>query len=141
MNIDIPDSSIPATAAHELAHTRGFAREDECNFVAIIAGLRCDNPVFTYSSALFGFIHLGNALYAADREAWRAVRDSLPEAVLADLTDNNAYWAQYKGAAAAAGQKVYDTVLRAYGEADGIRSYGTVVDLLTVYYRDAALEA
>jgi hypothetical protein len=65
----------------------------------------------------------------------------MPETVLADLADNNAYWAHYNGAAATAGQKVYDTVLKAYGEADGIRSYGTVVDLLTVYYRDAALEA
>ena len=65
----------------------------------------------------------------------------LPETVLADLADNNAYWAQYRGAASVAGQTVYDTVLKAYGDADGIRSYGTVVDLLTVYYRTAALDA
>ena len=86
-----------------------------------------------------GYIHLSNALYEADREAWQAIRQGLPETVLTDLHDNNDYWAQYKGAAASAGQKVYDTVLKAYGDADGIRSYGTVVDLLTVYYRDAAL--
>lgn len=141
LNVDAPACLLPATVAHELAHQRSIASEQECNFLAVLASTTCGDPVYAYSGWLMGYIHLGNALYAADREAWRAVRDSLPEAVLADLTDNNAYWAQYKGAAAAAGQKVYDTVLRAYGEADGIRSYGTVVDLLTVYYRDAALEA
>ena len=141
LNVDAPACLLPATVAHELAHQRSIASEQECNFLAILAFTTCGDPVYAYSGWLMGYIHLGNALYAADREAWRAVRDSLPEAVLADLADNNAYWAQYKGAAAAAGQKVYDTVLRAYGEADGIRSYGTVVDLLTVYYRDAALEA
>ena len=31
--------------------------------------------------------------------------------------------------------KVYDTSLKAYGDEDGIQSYGTVVDLLVAYYR------
>jgi len=42
------------------------------------------------------------------------------------------------GAAADASQKVYDTILKGYGQEDGIRSYGTVVDLLVAYYRDTA---
>lgn len=139
LNVDAPACLLPATVAHELAHQRGIASEQECNFLAVLASTTSGNPVYAYSGWLMGYIHLGNALYEADREAWRAIRDSLPETVLTDLMDNNAYWAQYKGAASVAGQKVYDTVLKAYGDADGIRSYGTVVDLLTVYYRDAAL--
>ena len=139
LNVDAPACLLPATVAHELAHQRSFASEQECNFLAVLASTTSGNPVYAYSGWLMGYIHLSNALYEADREAWRTIRDSLPETVLTDLTDNNAYWAQYKGAASTAGQKVYDTVLKAYGDADGIRSYGTVVDLLTVYYRDAAL--
>lgn len=139
LNVDAPACLLPATVAHELAHQRSIASEQECNFLAVLASTTCGDPVYAYSGWLMGYIHLSNALYDADREAWRAIRDSLPEAVLTDLMDNNAYWAQYKGAASVAGQTVYDTVLKAYGDADGIRSYGTVVDLLTVYYRDAAL--
>lgn len=139
LNVDAPACLLPATVAHELAHQRGIASEQECNFLAVLASTTSGNPVYAYSGWLMGYIHLSNALYEADREAWRTIRNSLPETVLTDLTDNNAYWAQYKGAASVAGQKVYDTVLKAYGDADGIRSYGTVVDLLTVYYRDAAL--
>ena len=139
LNVDAPACLLPATVAHELAHQRSIASEQECNFLAVLASTTSGNPVYAYSGWLMGYIHLSNALYEADREAWRTIRNSLPETVLTDLTDNNAYWAQYKGAASVAGQKVYDTVLKAYGDADGIRSYGTVVDLLTVYYRDAAL--
>ena len=141
LNVDAPACLLPATVAHELAHQRGIASEQECNFLAVLASTTCGDPVYAYSGWLMGYIHLGNALYDADREAWSAIRDNLPETVLTDLRDNNAYWAQYKGAASVAGQKVYDTVLKAYGDADGIRSYGTVVDLLTVYYRTAALES
>ena len=59
---------------------------------------------------------------------------------MADLRDNNAYWAAYEGAAADVSQSVYDSYLKNYGQENGIQSYGTVVDLLVVYYRDAATD-
>ena len=36
INVAFPDYTIPYTAAHELAHQRGIAREDEANFVAFL---------------------------------------------------------------------------------------------------------
>ncbi|HJB52755.1 MAG TPA: DUF3810 domain-containing protein [Candidatus Oscillibacter pullicola] len=138
INVDAPACLIPSTIAHELAHQRGFASEQECNFLAVLASTTSGNPVYAYSGWLMGYIHLGNALYGADREAWQAIRDTLPDTVRADLASNNAYWASFEGAAADASQKVYDTILKGYGQEDGIRSYGTVVDLLVAYYRDTA---
>ena len=38
LNVDSPACLLPATIAHELAHQRGIASEQECNFLAI-AGL------------------------------------------------------------------------------------------------------
>ena len=138
INVDAPACLIPSTIAHELAHQRGFASEQECNFLAVLASTTSGNPVYAYSGWLMGYIHLGNALYGADREAWQAIRDTLPDTVRADLASNNAYWASFEGVAADASQKVYDTILKGYGQEDGIRSYGTVVDLLVAYYRDTA---
>ena len=129
---------FPSTIAHELSHQRGIASEQECNFLAVLASTTSGDPVYEYSGWLMGYIHLGNALYQADPAAWQAIRDSLPDTVRADLASNNAYWASFEGAAADASQKVYDTILKGYGQEDGIRSYGTVVDLLVAYYRDTA---
>ena len=36
INTDFPDYTIPFTAAHEMAHQRGIAREDEANFIAFL---------------------------------------------------------------------------------------------------------
>ena len=138
VNVDAPACLIPSTIAHELSHQRGIASEQECNFLAVLASTTSGDPVYEYSGWLMGYIHLGNALYQADPAAWQAIRDSLPDTVLADLASNNAYWASFEGAAADASQKVYDTILKGYGQEDGIRSYGTVVDLLVAYYRDTA---
>jgi hypothetical protein len=139
VNVDSPACLLPSTVAHELAHQRGIASEQECNFLAVLASTTSGNDAYAYSGWLMGYIHLGNALYRADPEGYRAIRDSLPETVRADLSDNNAYWAQFQDTAAQkAANKVYDGVLKAYGDDRGIQSYGTVVDLLVAYYRESA---
>ena len=134
LNVDSPACLLPATIAHELAHQRGIASEQECNFLAIAAATSSDSPVYRYSGYLMGYIHLGNALYRADREKWEQVYTSLPAQVIADLRYHSAYWDQFEGLTASVSKKVYDTTLKGYGQTDGIQSYGTVVDLLVAYY-------
>ena len=137
LNVDSPACLLAATAAHELAHQRSVSSEQECNFLAILASTTCSSDVYAYSGWLLGYIYLGNALYRADPEAYAAISGSLPETVRTDLRDNSAYWAQFQDTA---GQKVsntvYDNFLKSYGEEQGLQSYGTVVDMLVVYYRD-----
>ena len=142
VNIDSPACMLPATAAHEMAHQRGYASEQECNFLAILASTTCGNDTYAYSGWLMGYIYLGNALYRIAPETYWSIRDVLPETVKADLEDNTAYWDLFRDTAAQkASNKVYDGMLKAYGEERGIQSYGTVVDMLVVYYRDAAARA
>lgn len=136
VNIDSPACLLPSTVTHELAHQRGVASEQECNFLAVLAATTSENPAYVYSGWLMGYIYLGNALYTLDPEAYWAIRETLPETVRADLADNNAYWAQFQNSAAKkVSNKVYDSMLKAYGETRGIQSYGTVVDLLVAYYK------
>ncbi len=134
LNVDSPACLLPANIAHELAHQRGIASEQECNFLAIAAATSSDSPVYRYSGYLMGYIHLGNALYRADPAKWEQVYASLPREVIADLRYHSAYWDQFEGLTATVSKKVYDTTLKGYGQEDGIRSYGTVVDLLVAYY-------
>lgn len=138
VNVDSPACLLPSTVAHELAHQRGFASEQECNFLAVLASTTSGNPAYAYAGWLMGYIHLGNALYRVDPDTYWAIRDSLPETVKTDLAYNNAYWNQFRDTVAqAVSKKVYDTSLKAYGDERGIQSYGMVVDLLVVYYQDA----
>ena len=136
VNVDSPACMLPSTIAHELAHQRGFASEQECNFLAVLASTACADPAYRYSGWLIGYVYLGNALYSRDPEGYWAIRETLPEEVKLDLAYNNAYWAQFQDTAVQkASNKVYDGILKGYGDERGIQSYGTVVDLLVVYYR------
>ena len=134
INVDAPACLIPSTIAHELSHQRGIASEQECNFIAILASTQSGNPVYAYSGYLTGYVHLSNALYRADREAWQELRSQLDEGVLADIQNNSAYWDQWESPIDTVSNAIYDTMLKSYGQSDGIQSYGTVVDLLVAYY-------
>ena len=134
VNMDSPAMLLASTCAHELAHQRGIASEQQCNFLAVLACTRCDNENYNYAGWLLGYIHLSNALYRADRDAWQEVRDRLPDEVLADLRSNSAYWAQYKGLTATVTQSLNDRMIKSYGDSLGTQSYGAVVDLLVKYY-------
>ena len=134
VNMDSPAMLLASTCAHELAHQRGIASEQQCNFLAVLACTRCDNANYNYAGWLLGYIHLSNALYRADRDAWQEVRDRLPDEVLADLRANSSYWAQYKGLTATVTQSLNDRMIKSYGDSLGTQSYGAVVDLLVKYY-------
>ena len=137
VNVDSPACLLPSTVAHELAHQRGIAWEQECNFLGVLASVTSRMPDYVYSGWLLGFIHLGNALYETDPEAYWAIRNALPETVSADLRDNNAYWDQFRdNVVEKVSDTVYDAALKSYGDANGMKSYSMVVELLVAYYKD-----
>ncbi len=134
VNVDFPAATLPTTVAHELSHRRGIASEQECNFLAVLACLRCGDAAYRYAGALSGYIYLANALYSADAERWRAVRETLNERVVADLRASGAYWAQFEGPVGTVSNAVYDGFLKSYGTI-GVKSYGACVDLLVAYFK------
>ena len=137
VNVDSPACLLPSTVAHELAHQRGIAWEQECNFLGVLASVTSGMPDYVYSGWLLGFIHLGNALYETYPEAYWAIRNALPETVSADLRENNAYWDQFRdNVVEKVSDTVYDAALKSYGDANGMKSYSMVVELLVAYYKD-----
>ena len=141
INVDSPACLIPSTIAHELAHQRGVAEEDEANFVAVLASLESEDPVYCYSACLLAYVHLGNALYAADYDAWLENYHRLAEGPRRDLDENNRYWQQFETPVSTVSDQVYTGFLQSYGQTLGLKTYGKCVDLLVAYYYETAVEA
>ena len=134
LNVDCPAVFLPVTIAHEFAHQRGVAAEQEANFVGIAACVDSDKPEYVYSGYLFGYLHLANALYEADRDLWSQTGQLLCSQAIADFEDNNAYWARFDGLTAKVMTTTYEGFLQSYGQDLGMRSYGACVDLLVARY-------
>ncbi|NLA82361.1 MAG: DUF3810 domain-containing protein [Clostridiaceae bacterium] len=134
VNTDQPFFMVPVSAAHELAHARGFAREDDCDFAAILSCLVHPDPLWRYSGQISAWKSLGRRLYQEDADLWaEAYSQSLSPGVIRDLQAESAYWKAFETPLADLSEKINDSYLKANREPEGVKSYGGVVDLLLAW--------
>ncbi|MBQ3483620.1 MAG: DUF3810 domain-containing protein [Clostridia bacterium] len=136
LNVAFPDYTIPYTAAHELAHQRGIARENEANFVAFLVCMASDDPYIRYSGALNLLEYVSSALARADAARYRAWLKGLDARVRGELVAYSHFFDTYRDSSASlVAGAVNDTYLKLHGNEAGTASYGLVVELAVAYFR------
>jgi len=135
VNINMPHFMLPATTTHEMAHQRGFAREDEANYIAYLTCTLHPDADFQYSGVIFALMSTMNALQRHDTETWREIRVLYSEEVNRDLRDWQDYIERYQGPVKQLSTSVNNTYLKANRQKDGVHSYGRMVDLLLAEFR------
>ncbi len=130
VNVLQVDFMLPVVEAHELAHLQGIAREDEANYTAVLVCLNHNEKLVQYSGHMLALIHLSNALYSSNAEAWEPLKAEISAGVKYDLERNRVFWESYEGWVEEASSDLNDTYLKLNGQKDGIKSYGRMVDLL-----------
>jgi hypothetical protein len=134
-NGDMPDYNVPHTLCHELSHLKGFMREDEANFIGYLACVSSENEAFRYSGYLTGWVYAGNALARADMKRYIELTNQLCEEARQDLDENSDFWNRYESRVSEAATRMNDTYLKMNSQADGVKSYGRMVDLMLSYRR------
>lgn len=134
VNTDVPPSEIGHTAAHEIAHTIGFAKENECNFLGWLACAESGQPDYVYSGHLQAYIYCTNALYKADKELWRKAAANCSDGMIRDLKQGNAYWDSFEGEVMESSQNFNDSFIKVNGVESGVLSYNQMVELMLRYY-------
>ncbi len=89
-----PDFDLPYVVAHEMAHQRGFAREDEANFIAFMVCTKAAHPYARYSGYL-NALRVLSVLYRIAPERYRETVATLGEGPRADLKARGRFWARY----------------------------------------------
>lgn len=136
VNINSTDFMLPSTVAHEMAHQRGFAREDEANYIAYLTCSMHPDRDFQYSGVMLALIYSMNALAENDIEAYKVLRSKYSEGVKNDLRYDAEFWAKYEGKTQEISNNVNNTYLKSNGQKDGVQSYGRMVDLLIAEYKE-----
>jgi hypothetical protein len=137
VNATLPDWEIPFTACHEVAHQRGFAREDEANFVAYQACREHPDADFRYSASFRAALYVLTALAQADAASYRRLRSTLVPPLERDLAALAAWRKRYASRLSEVQDKVNDAYLKGQGQREGVQSYGRVVDLILAERRKA----
>jgi hypothetical protein len=135
INVAFPDYTMPYTAAHELSHQRGIAREDEANFMAFLVCIESDDAYIRYSGYLNLYDYVVSALYKADRDLCYKALGAIPPQVRMERSAYSEFFKKYtESTASKVSGVVNDTSLKLQGT-QGTKSYGMVVDLAVAYYK------
>ena len=139
VNINYPDYIIVYTTAHEMAHQRGIAPEDEANFVAFLVCAASDDPYIRYCGYANLLEYLTSALYEADPEMY--TEQLLPfynDGLRREYAAYAAMFEPYRdNVASDVSGAVNDAYLKAQGQTAGTKSYGLVVDLAVAYLKNS----
>ena len=125
----LPRVVVLSTAAHEWAHLRGEAREDEASLVGWQALAASQDPRARLSGHFVLWRSVWSALARAQPEVAQAARSQASAELLRLQEDVDAYWRSSRGALSGAARRTNDAYLRLAGDPRGVASYGGVVDL------------
>ena len=136
VNVHYPDYNLPFTIAHELAHQRGIAREDEANFIAFLVCKEAESPYIRYSGYINMLEYVASALRRAHEVKYREIYETFDPVIVSELraysefytSNKKPFWSKLS-------DNVNDTYLKAQGT-EGIISYGLAVRLCVAYYAE-----
>ena len=135
LNVNYPKFITVSSLAHEFAHQRGFAREEEANFMSFLVCTESDNDFVKYSGYLDVFLDVINDLYQLDKGMYDDVISGLDKRVKNDIASYGKFFEKYSDSKASdiAGS-MNDKYLQMNGQENGVKSYGMVTDLSVRYY-------
>lgn len=141
INGDPPAWSVVASLAHEKAHQRMIASEDEATFVGTLAMLHADDPLLTYVAWQTMRRRLQARLVVSDPDALERLQGKLAPGPQRDIIAVTGFWENYFGPLQDAHRAVNDTYLRANGIEDGVAAYARAADLFSAWLRTPAGKA
>lgn len=134
-NRDMTAFQIVHTIAHEKAHQRCIANEDEANFLGFLACVLSDDPYARYAGYLFAQRQLMGELIKIDPAAVKALVSLRCKGVQGDVTYSKIFWHLYGGPAQDLGHAMNDAYLKANRVEGGAFSYQMSARLLVLFAR------
>tara|TARA_R110000751_G_scaffold105046_1_gene200748 strand:- start:53296 stop:54363 length:1068 start_codon:yes stop_codon:yes gene_type:complete len=135
----IPVYKFPTTAAHEVAHQLGYAKENEANFIGFLATISNTNIYFKYSGYTFGLRHCLGEIFRRDPDLYYKLLPTINIGILKNYQEVRDFWNDYKNPLEPIFRSTYTSYLKANNQAKGMDSYSYVVALLINYLEDKIL--
>jgi len=131
----LPAHRWPLVSCHEEAHQLGFAKENEANFIAVMATTNNPDPYFKYSGYIFALRYCLNDVYARNPAAGELLTNKIRPGILANYRQSRDFWIAYQNPLEPLLAKFYGGFLKANNQPAGMQSYSYVVALLVNYFK------
>lgn len=130
---------LPTTSCHEEAHQLGFAKENEANFIGIMACMKSTDLYFQYSGYTFALRYCLSELYRRDYQKYICAREKVNQGISKNYRENYEFWLPYDNPFEPYVKRFYGQFLKANNQSKGIKSYSYVVALFVNYFENNTL--
>lgn len=139
VNPQTPDTCLPFTMCHEMAHRMCIASERDANFAAFLACTANSNLEYQYSGYFMAFRYCYTSLASVNNqaavEASVRVRSGVNDRLTVDMAAYDTFYRTHQTETATKiGDTINDSYLKTSGHTAGIASYGQVCDLLVNWH-------
>jgi len=135
VNYLLPMYGFPVTTAHEMAHQIGFASENECNFIGVLASVKNDNLYFQYSGYSFTLRYCLGIWKFKNEKIFNELKKTVNPGILKNYQESQDFWKKYDTLIDEGFHFLYDNFLKSNNQQDGMESYSKFIDLMINYYR------
>ncbi|MPM46444.1 hypothetical protein SDC9_93144 [bioreactor metagenome] len=134
VNINYPDYVIAYSAAHECAHQRGVAFENEANFIALLVCLESDDDFIRYAGLCDVYSTIANSAYKTNKDRYYTAAARLNKKISGEYSAFSEFFKKYeKNIYAETASKINDGYLKSQGQQSGVVSY-SLITKMTVNY-------
>ena len=131
----IPAHRWPLVSCHEEAHQLGFAKENEANFIAVIATTNNKDLYFKYSGYIFALRYCLSEVYMRNPDAADLLKAKIRPGILANYKESYDFWSSFSNPLEPILEVFYGHYLKANNQPSGMKSYSYVVALLVNYFK------
>lgn len=133
-NSNVPSFDLPMVIAHHKAHQRGYAKEDEANFIGYVVCINSAEPFVRYSGYLYGLKVL-ETLSKGNVDRYNDLLLRLNDGPRTDLRARSQFWEEIKSPTLSAiSRRVFSAYLRVNRVHGGVKNFDEDVPLIIGYY-------
>lgn len=133
----IPKHRWPLVSCHEQGHQLGFAKENEANFIGVMATTNNPDPYFKYSGYIFALRYCLSEVYLRNPQAGKILRAKIRPGILKNYQESYDFWLEHENPLEPLLEIFYGQYLKVNNQPDGMMSYNYVVALLVNYFNSS----
>ncbi|WP_299684159.1 DUF3810 domain-containing protein [uncultured Dokdonia sp.] len=129
----VPNYRHAVISCHEQAHQLGYAKENEANFIGVLASINNEDIYFQYAGSIFALRYCFNDVFRRDSELAEELRDQIHPGIFKNYKEAREFWDEMDNPLEPVFKLFYSNYLKANNQPAGIKSYSYMVALLVNY--------
>ncbi|MCG2462118.1 DUF3810 domain-containing protein [Flavobacteriaceae bacterium F89] len=135
----MPKFRFPVVCGHEVGHQVGYSAENETNFIGFLVTVGNPDPYFQYAAYAYALSYCLSDVKRKDKVQFNRLYGDLNGGIKKNFKEEVDFWEAHANPMEPVFESIFDTFLKSNNQAQGIKSYRSIVSLLVTYYEDREL--